>query len=468
MKKLIYVFIVIFVLVFLIEIPSVPANAQTNNVKIKEINFVFLHGAGGSSCSMQLLSDKIMDMIPEYISSYQKIHPDIYILPSYLNRCYPNNVDIDTWANNIVESIKTRFRQKNLILIGHSMGGKTALYATARGIGQITDYVSTVVTINSPVRDLARYYFVGGMDYWQAQFLIPQDKGVLGSLGYYDSSEDGKWVGTFKHWLALTSSEPDPQSNLFDTGGVDPLPRDMDDMIVPISAQYAEGADVVYYGHYAHSEFSTRPELASKLAKYILDYIFGNTIECSEMDSHGTFSHQAGFLPVTNEWNEIFGEVLVNSGSLMYSNPFTYRWLEWSGTVGDVLFDGKRSSFAIEVRSLPLISGLKQVRWYSDDQNDTRLFLHIKVAPFTTVYIRWTINGYQPRPAKERDHYEVNITTGTPFTSIGNVSWVSGESNDFRISITSQAQGPLRWFEAEWKTFYKKEIKRDIITELTS
>jgi pimeloyl-ACP methyl ester carboxylesterase len=136
-----------------------PAQAASENpVKVKELNFVFLHGAGGHSCSFQLLEDSIMRQLPAYILSYEQDHPDIQIEVDTLKRCYPNDVDIDTWANNIADSIDEHFPDKeNLILVGHSMGGKTALYAVAQNIGNLADKVAMVITINSPIKSLENY-----------------------------------------------------------------------------------------------------------------------------------------------------------------------------------------------------------------------------------------------------------------------------------------------------------------------
>ena len=223
------------------------------------------------------LKDSLTAQMPAYITNYEYDHPGITVQTDMLLRSYPNEVDIDTWAKNIADAINNHFAsKKNLVLIGHSMGGKTALYAVAHNIGGLADKVAMVVTINSPIKNLTDYYYVGGdtaLDYWAAQFVVPKD--ILESLVNYDSSQDGKWVGTNKHWLAFISAGSSPLSSQFDVGGIDPLPRDMDDEIVPISAQYADGADVVYYGEYAHGDFSKLADVSNYMADQILRYIFG-------------------------------------------------------------------------------------------------------------------------------------------------------------------------------------------------
>ena len=435
-------------------------------VQVKELNFVFLHGAGGNSSAMQLLSDCITAKLPDFIASYEAKNPGIKIKVDSLNRSYPNNVDINTWANNIAGSIKTYFHQNNLILIGHSMGGKTALYTVAHNIGNLTNNVAAVVTINSPVKNLNKYYFTGGADYWQAAWLIPQDRGVIGSLSSYDSGSDGKWVGTNKHWLALTSAESSPLSKQFDVQGFDPLPRDMDDEIVPISAQYADGADVVYYGEHAHSDFETDPVIASYQAEFILRYIFGGTIEYSVLADQGNSRHAAGWFPISYRWDETTGESPIDNGTVLHKNN-SFKWQEWEDIVGPASTVDKRSNFQTKLTSTPVLSALMGAHWLAaDNKDDTQLYLRTRAAPFTTVRVDWNINGYQEVPGKLRDHYEIEITTGTPFTNIEDIQWVSDDLMDFRLQIKSKAEGPLRWFEASWRTYLQEYRPRKVIDEM--
>jgi len=452
MKKRLLVLTILVIVAQLVMV-VVPCQAQPAAPLIKELNFVFLHGACGYSYALQLLSDVIEEKLPDYIAAYEKQNPGIRIVTDSLNRSYPNAVDINTWAENIADGIKDHFHQNNLILIGHSMGGKTALYMTSHNIGGLTDSIAMVATINSPIKELSRYYFSGGVDYWQGQFLVKQDKGVLSSLAYYDSSDDGQWVGTNKHWLALVSAESSPISKQFDTSGVDPLPRNMDDTIVPVSAQYADGADVVYYGEHAHSDFTSEKIVASEVADNILDYVFGYKIDFSVLTDSGSFSHKAGLFPVNYTWNETTGEVPVDNGSFTYKNP-SFTWQEYNVVVGgDVALEGRRGNFSTQVHSLPLISGLKEARWLNDDEYDARILLHIRAAPKTSVRIEWNIEGYEPKTKLQRNRYEVEIATGTPFTDIENAGWVGIQADDFRLQISSRAEGPQRWFDANWRTY---------------
>ncbi len=463
MKRLI---VVTLALIALLGAGLSPAGHAAPAVQIKEVNLIFLHGMGGTSCAMQLLSDMINAKLPDFIANYEARHPDIKIQVDSLNRCYPNYVDINSWANNIADSIKTYSHQKNLVLIGHSMGGKTALYTAANNIGNLSDNIAAVVTINSPVRNLNQYYFTGGADYWQAAWLIPQNSGIIDSLSSYDASPDGTWVATHKHWLALTSAESSPLSKQFDVQGFDPLPRNMDDTIVPISAQYAEGADTVYYGEYAHGEFETDPVIASLLAEYILRYIFGGTIEYAALEGQGDIKHTAGWFPVSYRWDEIAGEFPIISGTITHKND-SFKWQEWEDIVGSDSITNKRSSYETILTSLGTLTGIMEANWIAEsDTSDARLYLKTRAAPKTTVSVDWTIKGHVENQSKVRDHYEIQITTGTPFTYINDISWITENPADFRLQINSEAKGPLRWFEAAWRTYFREYRYRELIEEM--
>ena len=447
-------------------------SAPEEPVQLKELNFVFLHGAGGNACSMQLLADSIMEQLPANILDYQFARPDTEIQVDALLRCYPNDVDVETWADNIADSINKYLPNKrNLILIGHSMGGKAALYTVAHNVGNLTDKVAMVVTINSPIKKMQRYYFAGGgsaADYYQALLLIP-DRGVASSVVYYDSSQDGKWVATVKHWLAFISAESAPRSQQFNVGGVDALPRDMDDTIIPISAQYSEGADVIYYGEHGHNDFSAQDEVAGFIAEQILRSIFGGEIDCSVLVRSGTLEHKAGWLPGIDYWEDVVGEVLVGSGSLQYMNESYIRWQEWEEVIGECPAEGRRSSYQVsQVRHFPFLAGIEESRWLSpDNPEDCRLYLRTRAAPRNSVQVDWSIYrcGLLP-PGIERDHYEVEIVTGTPLTNIRYVSWVAGDLGDLRLRISSEAESPFRWFKAEWRVYSKESRYRKVIDEI--
>ncbi len=213
------------------------AGAQAGAARVKELNFVFLHGAGGHTDSMQALDDAISKQAQDYINHYEQDKPGIKIQVNTLLRYYPNDVDIMSWANNLADTVDTYFTGKrNLIIVGHSMGGKTALYAVAHNTNGLADKTAMVVTINSPIRRLNQYFTPGGSSVdslCRAGYLL-SDHGVCESISDYDSSADGEMVANNKHWLAFISAESAPTSPQFDKNGVDGYPHDMDDGLVPI------------------------------------------------------------------------------------------------------------------------------------------------------------------------------------------------------------------------------------------
>lgn len=459
------------VLCISIACPSLVQAASENTDNVKELNLVFLHGMGANSCTLQLLEDSIVDQLPPHITNYEHANPVVKVQTDTLRRCYPNDVDIGTWSNSIADSINEQFSdKKNLILIGHSMGGKAALYAVAHNIGNLADKVAMVVTINSPIKSLVNYYYVGGdtaLDYWGAQMLI-SNQGVLESLVNYDSSQDGQEVGYNKHWLAFVSCESSPLSNQFDVSGIDALPRNMDDKIVPISAQYADGADVVYYGEYGHSDFSELKEVSDYMADQILRYIFGGNIECSVFARAGAFEHKADLFPGKDYWQDLVGGVLVSSGTLTHQNDSYFKWQEWEDIVGEYSAGSIRSSYQkTQKSSFPILTGIKQSRWASaDDPEDGRIYLKTRAAPRSSVQVDWNVylKGLLPSGIT-RDHYEVELETGSQFTTIGQVSWETDDQHDVRLRILSQAESPFRWFKAQWRVYFKESRQRQIIDE---
>jgi pimeloyl-ACP methyl ester carboxylesterase len=444
--------------------------AQSPNT-VKELNFVFLHGLGGHSCALQLLEDSIVKRAPAYIRAYEQDHPNIEVRVDTLNRCYPNDVDIDTWAKNIAEAIEEHFPGKeNLVLVGHSMGGKTALYTVANNIGKIAGRVAMVVTINSPIKSLQNYYYVSGepaANYWELNWLL-SSRGAVDSLVNYDSSQDGQWVGVNKHWLAMVSAESTPLSSQFDVGGVDPLPRDMDDIIVPVSAQYSEGADVVYYGEYGHNEFSESEVVADSMADQVLRYLFGGTVQCSTLARAGVIVHKADLFPGTDRWDDLVGGVLAGSGTLRHDNN-SFWWQEWEDVLGETASGNVRSNYEpAEADSSLALTGIRQVSWVSPgNPEDSRIRIRTVAAPKSTVQVNWNVYQQGLLPAGfQRDHYEVEILTGTPFADITRASWETDGPRDLRLRIRSQADSPFRWFTAQWRVYSKESRQRNVIDEL--
>jgi len=447
-------------------------SSPEDTTQVKELNFVFVHGMGGNACDFQLLSDSIKEQLPAYIRDYEQAHPGTKIQIDTLQRCYPGYVDVKTWANNIADSINKHFKnKKNLILVGHSMGGKASLYATAHNVGNLTDKVAMVITVNSPIKSLNQYFVAGGgsaLNYCQTVW-SRLDKGICDSLAQYDSGQDGSWVSHHKHWLAFISGEAAPLSEQFDAGGVDGWPRNMDDGIVPISAQYCDEADVIYYGNYGHSELEELDKVAEPMADQILHYLFGGQIECSVFVKGGNFEHEADWLLGTDRWEDIVGEVPAASGKLQHRNESYLHWQEWEDVVGECLPESKRSSYQVNrVKSFPLLTSVEESRWLSlDSPEDCQLYIRTRAAPRNSVQVDWTIyrQGLLPEGTK-RDQYEVEITTATPLTSIKRVTWATENPRDTRLRIWSEAESPFRWFEARWRVYTKQSRQRKVIDEI--
>ncbi|MFC1860177.1 hypothetical protein ACFLYC_01205 [Chloroflexota bacterium] len=436
--------------------------------KVKELNFVFLHGLGGTPCVLQLLSDQIKELAPVFTFRYQNDNPDTTIVVNTLMRCYSGYVDIGGWANNIADGINSHFQDKdNLILIGHSMGGKAALFAVAHDTGNLAKKTALVVTINSPIKRLDKYYVPGGgafIDYCRIG-LLGSDRGACSSLAYYDSSVDGAIVNRNKHWLAFVSAEGTPLSTKFDQAGVDTYPRNLDDGVVPLPAQFSNSADVIYYGKYGHSDLATHNNVARSIALQILHYIFGDPVECSVLTRSGTVEHEADWLLGTDQWNEVVGEIVASTGTIQHTNPSFLKWQEWEDIVGYCPEPEKRSSSHIESLSFPLITSVQQASW-ADPTNlyNCRLYIRSKAAPRNSVEAEWTIYSRGLLPiGTERSFYDVEITEGTPLTSIQYISWSDGDPRDLRLWISSEAQSPFRWFKAEWRTYQQQVRQRKVI-----
>lgn len=450
-----------------------PAQASPESPdKVKELNFVFVHGMGSNPCAFQRLCDQIVDLLPEYIAPYQETYPDTEFQVNTLTRCYPGYVDIPTWAKNITDSINTRFSgREDIILVGHSMGGKAALYAVAHNTNGISDKVAAVVTINSPIRNLNQYYVPGGgpmLDYCRTT-LLGSDEGVCNSLAFYDSSQDGIIVTNTKHWLAFISSETAPLSQKFDHAGVDVWPRNMDDGVVPLPAQFSTGADVIYYGEYGHSDVALLDEPSRLVADQILRYVFGYPVECSVIARSGALEHEADWMLGTDRWSDIVGGITASTGSIQHRNDSYFKWQEWEDVVGSCTGQEKRGYSHMRLSSLPVLTSVKQVQWLMpDDLSDCRLYVKSRAAPRTSVQIEWTIyeSGLFPSYA-ERAFYDVELSEGTPLASIRHVSWLRDDDPyDPVIWIWSEAQSPFRWFKAKWRVYQKELRQVNIIDEI--
>jgi hypothetical protein len=453
---------------------ALPAHASADSSRVKQLNIVLLHGASSSAADMQPLQDGITDQLSEYVAEWKKANPGFKVQLNVLNRSYPNMVDTATWGRNIADTVNKRFPNlDNLILIGHSMGGKSAIYAVSHNLSGIGDRTSLVITINSPIRDLNSYYITGGgkvMDYYKTNFFM-SDQGLVTSVASYDSSADGLAVSKQHRWLALISASTAPTSTIFSyVSGIDPAPRDMDDGLVPFTAQYADGADVIYYGVHKHGEVTSLQDVADLVAGNILDYVFGKEVQLSNFVDGGKFSHNADWLLGNDSWTNTVGEWSGNSSVIKHTNTSFTKWQTWEDTIGERNPNIPRSSFSVKRTSLPVLSGVIEARWLNpNDPSDARIYVKTRAAPRSTVSAQAGI--YLVRflpPGMLRSYSEVRISGGTPLTDITSVKWTSMDPRDLRITISSTAQSPFRWFTAEWRVYGTITVKRDIIGSIPS
>lgn len=460
-------------LLLILFVSTVRAEAP---VMVKTLNFVFSHGAGGNSCTQQLLADVLSERIFSYIQEYERANPGFKVRFNILNRCYPNDVDLDTWALNLAKSVDQYLPQEgSLVLIGHSMGGKAALYGVAKSVGSLADRTVLVVTINSPVPPLNKYFMAGAAtfeSYCRAAMVVRADRGVCKSVATYDSSVDGDWVARNRHWLALVSGEVAPLSSQFNYGGMDMYPRDMDDGALPVSAMYSEGADVVYYGEYGHSDFGNIKEVAGFIAEQILKYLFGGDVECSVLARQGSFSHRAPSGMGKEYWNDILGDVLGGRGTVWHWNPSYVKWQQWEDVVSPALASYEevaRSRYTVKkMDSSAAFTSLEEVRWLEpNDTYDCRLYLRTSAAPRSSVRIDWEIYLQGRLDAGlRRDRWEIEVTAGTPLSEVYRAAWLGDDPQDIRVLAFSRAEKPFRWFEANWRVYYKEVRQRKIIDEV--
>ena len=55
------------------------------------------------------------------------------------------------------------------------------------------------------------------------------------------------------------------------------------------------------------------------------------------------------WLPGTDYWEDVVGEILASSGKLWHMNNSYIKWQEWEDVVGECPSEGKRSSYQINL-----------------------------------------------------------------------------------------------------------------------
>lgn len=453
----------------------------------KELNLVFLHGMCGNPSAMEPLKNRLIDSeLPPRIEEYEGSHPGVRVTINWWNPQLSNNVNIGTWAQEIATYINEHLPDKrNLIFICHSMGGKSAIYAVRHNKGGLQDKTLAVITINSPIERLDHFETTGGghliYEWCHSKGLLEQlsggceDKGICDSVAHYDSRNDANWVATNKHWLAFISAESHPKSGDCDIPVFgDLLPRNMDDSIIPISAQYTPEADSVFYGKYCHSALHQNHDARVFMAKTIARYIFGEVIKCGHLFRSGKFSHKSGVYvgtpPIPSEhWEDVEGDALACSGIYSHMNRKTLFIKHWKDKKGCTCPNQQeRSSFEVEKASgCDPWTGIDWEKWASDDPHDCRISIKTYAGFRNKIRVNWKVyhKGLLP-PSSERDHYEVEVTRADKFTGIDEVRWVTDDPLDCRIRIDSWALQERLWIEIEWRVYCKKKIRRQLIEEI--
>ena len=238
----------------------------------------------------------------------------------------------------------------------------------------------------------------------------------------------------------------------------------MDDGLVPISAQYAEGADAVYYGEWGHSAFSDNPSLTASVAGQILSYVFGGEIPTAVLGSSGSVEHRAGWMPLPYGWEDRLGESAGTSGVISHSNGSFFKWQQWEDIVGSCTPGNRPAAYWFHRDSLPILTSASQVRWLNpDDPTDCRLLVTTRAAPRSKVKVRWNIRQHEPLPdGVNRDHYEIKVSNGTGVTGITGAAWLTGDGDDTRLQVSSSAQGPFRWFRADVSLYRRQMVLEEV------
>ena len=69
-------------------------SATEGSIQVVDLNFVFLHGMGGTPCSFQLLSDYITERLPVYALRYEKNNPNT---KETINSCFAIKSNLDKY-----------------------------------------------------------------------------------------------------------------------------------------------------------------------------------------------------------------------------------------------------------------------------------------------------------------------------------------------------------------------------------
>jgi hypothetical protein len=454
-----------------------------------ELNFVFLHGAPGEPLSMTPLRDTLASKLKSKIAVYEQNNPGMNIQVNTWIPNLDNDESVSSWADNIANFVNDSLPDKeNLILIGHSMGGKSAIYAVYNNSGLKAKTLS-VITINSPIEKMSNYKPITGYNIWenfcdawlngQTHDTGTGDNGVCASVAHHDSRDEARWIAQEKHLLMFISGELHPNSGQCDLPPefpiFDGLPRDQDDNLFPMSAQCVPEADVVYYGPYCHCALQDQdPAARNFMAETIASYVFGDLIGCSVLVREGNYDHKSAWGVETATWEDIRGDVLTCEGSwhrLCRSAPACFWNHQIVGCnpcpVGD-----ERSRYEV-YKSYPsdLWAFVDTYDWESSsDVNDCRIYFDARAESDNRLTVNWAVYRKGLLPCETpRDHYEVRvIDCNSHTTGISWARWETVNANDCRIRISSYAWEGTFWLSIGWQVYKKESRQVCLISDIVS
>jgi pimeloyl-ACP methyl ester carboxylesterase len=454
-KKLIVILVAFFLIAQIPTIKSMSVKKQKDGQP--EIWIAFFHGLGGHpSVNVPL------------IENISRVFTQDNVTLRYINPQLPNDVSLEEWSNNIATEIEQWASNETqtqpwIILVGHSMGGKAGLHAVANNLKNIDKYVASVITINSPIKNLGRYrpftYFWNGLllHLVAERVLHTHNVAALKDCRDIDTSIDGtKWVSEQnRSWLSLISAEAyptDPACDFNLTGKPqDMYPRYMDDGLVPIDAQYTTDSTTIYYGEYWHQAMVNNPCAIHTLANITVQYLTGGSVNVSFFHSAWLYDHKS-ILP--RHWNETVGrdEILLDTGHISHAAGLLppYQWNEEVGRN----YSFPRSRFEVQQTS-GIGSRVAKADWVSANINDYQLDITIQSLPLCKIDMDWRVYGIVA-PFFHRDHYEMEVLEGSSYghSGIRYGGWLNNNNTDLGICIDSWAT--FGTVKVGWSVFLKE------------
>lgn len=227
------------------------ANSQKITVT-PSLFLVFLHGWFSNASALTRVVEAVKEMLKaagyKDREAYRIFTPDL-----------DNKAAHDIWASNIASAITNPENipeGAKIVLIGHSMGGKAALYAVAANVGGITSRVARIITYNTPYLPLNQFRFnkalapsgtfLDGCTLFLPSLGIPfiTTPALCKSLAEHDSTKDVAVI-TQAHNIevyALYQGEREAASPDCDIPQSLPVkwdlyPDHVDDGLVPVDAQ---------------------------------------------------------------------------------------------------------------------------------------------------------------------------------------------------------------------------------------